>query len=183
MASGRFVDPMTLLRVTPLVTSTAAVMFSVDQYLFLDNLLAPPHREQMNELVPSYYKTFFRKGIWVIMTAYPLSIATGIANVYRSSGGTTVAAKLSDGNNGAGRWYAAGAALAFAHYAFVPSIMYKVQALFEGEGKGEGEQGPQAVAGRPPGEVGAGGCALVALLRDGLPQVSWAPVKKGWVGV
>ncbi|KAK7943130.1 uncharacterized protein PG986_012243 [Apiospora aurea] len=86
MASGRFVDPMTLLRVTPLVTSTAAVMFSVDQYLFLDNLLAPPHREQMNELVPSYYKTFFRKGIWIIMTAYPVSIATGVANVYRSSG-------------------------------------------------------------------------------------------------
>ncbi|KAK8044983.1 hypothetical protein PG993_005007 [Apiospora rasikravindrae] len=135
MASGRFVDPMTLLRVTPLVTSTAAVMFSIDQYLFLDNFLAPAHRERANELVPSYFKTFFRKGIWIIMTAYPLSIATGVANVYRSSGGTA-AAKL----NGAGRWYAAGAALAFAHYAFVPSIMYKVQALFEGEGKGEGNK-------------------------------------------
>ncbi|KAK7931831.1 hypothetical protein PG985_002543 [Apiospora marii] len=137
MASGRFVDPMTLLRVTPLVTSTAAVMFSADQYLFLDTLLAPPHRERANELVPL---TFFGRGIWIIMTAYPLSIATGVANVYQSSGGgSSIAAKLSSGgNNGAARWYAAGAALALAHFAFVPSIMYKVQALNEGEGKGEG---------------------------------------------
>lgn len=143
MASGRFVDPMTLLRVTPLVTSTAAVMFSADQYLFLDALLAPPHRERANELVPSYYRTFFGRGIWIIMTAYPLSIATGVANAYRSSGGgSSVAAQLSSGggNNGAARWYAAGAALALAHFAFVPSIMYKVQALYEGEGKGEGNQ-------------------------------------------
>ncbi|KAK8069394.1 hypothetical protein PG994_006010 [Apiospora phragmitis] len=115
-------------------------MFSVDQYLFLDNILVAPHRERANEIVPSYFKTFFRKGIWIIMTAYPLSIATGVANVYRSSGGSA-AAKLSSGsNNGAGRWYAAGAALALAHYAFVPSIMYRVQALFEGEGKGEGNK-------------------------------------------
>ncbi|KAK8120144.1 hypothetical protein PG999_004264 [Apiospora kogelbergensis] len=134
MASGRFVDPKTLLGVAPLVTSTAAVMFSVDQYLFLDNFLAPQLRDRTNEIVPSYYKSFFRKGIWIIMTAYPLSIATGVANYYRAG------QLSSSSHNGAGRWYAAGAALAFAHYAFIPSIMYKVQALFEGEGKGEGNK-------------------------------------------
>ncbi|KAK7992129.1 hypothetical protein PG996_012855 [Apiospora saccharicola] len=142
MASGRIVDPMTLLRVTPLVTSTAAVMFSADQYLFLDTLLAPPHRERANELVPSYFKTFFGRGIWIILTAYPLSIATGVANVYlggSSGSGSSVAAKLSSGS-AAARWYAAGAALALAHFAFVPSIMYKIQALNEGEGKGEGNK-------------------------------------------
>ncbi|KAK6850734.1 hypothetical protein PG987_000368 [Apiospora arundinis] len=133
MASGRFVDPMTLLRVTPLVTSTAAVMYSVDQYMFLNNFLAPELRERSNAIVPSYFKVFFRRGIWIIMTAYPLSIATGIANFYRGGG------KLGgSSNNGAGRWYAAGAALALTHYAFVPTVMYKVQALFEGEEKGNG---------------------------------------------
>lgn len=135
---------MTLLRVTPLVTSTAAVVFSADQYLFLDTLLASPHRERANEIVPSYFKTFFGRGIWIILTAYPLSIATGVANVYRSgSAESSLAAKLSSSSNGAARWYAAGAALALAHFAFVPSIMYKVQALNEGEGKGEGNKNLQ----------------------------------------
>jgi hypothetical protein len=109
MSSNQFVDPLTLLRVAPLVTSTAALLFSVDQYVFLDTFLAPQHRHKANEIVPSYFKAFFSKGIVTIFTLYPLSIATGIGNYHANP-------------NGAWQWYAAGTALAAAHFAFVPII-------------------------------------------------------------
>jgi hypothetical protein len=109
MASQAFFDPLVLLRVAPVLTSTMAMRFSHDQWLFLDNFFAPEHREKANEIVPSYFKTFFMKGIWDIGTLYTLTTATGITNFYSRP-------------NGAWKWYAAGTALAFLHMTFVPLI-------------------------------------------------------------
>ncbi|GAP88052.1 putative integral membrane [Rosellinia necatrix] len=127
MASGAFFDPLVLLRVAPVVSSTMAMRFSHDQWLFLDNFLAPEHRERANGIVPSYFRTFFMRGIWDIGILYTLTAGTGIANAYSR-------------RPGAWRWYAAGTALAFSHMAFAPFIMYKVKALSDDEPKGQGNR-------------------------------------------
>lgn len=127
MASRAFFDPLVLLRVAPILTSTMAMRFSHDQWLFLDNFLVPEHRERANEIVPSYFKTFFVRGIWDIVILYTLTTATGVTN-------------LASRPNGAWKWYAAGTALAVFHMAFAPFIMYKVKALSDDEPKGQGNK-------------------------------------------
>ncbi len=146
MASKAFFDPLVLLRIAPVVTSTLAMRFSHDQYLFLDNFLAPEHRAKANEIVPSYFTTFFMKGIWDIGILYTLTPATGISNFYARP-------------NGAWKWYAAGTALAVFHLAFapfvstspppaqakklltwLPSVVYKVKGLSDDEPKGQGNK-------------------------------------------
>lgn len=122
MASGKFVDPVTLLRAAPLITSTVSLVFSFDQHLFLDVFLAPHHREQADGLVSSYFKTLFPRGLAVIFTSYPLSIACGACNLYAAP-------------QTAYPWFAAGTALALAHFAFVPKIMWRVKAVYESDEK------------------------------------------------
>ncbi|KAI0399503.1 hypothetical protein F4802DRAFT_602938 [Xylaria palmicola] len=128
MASRSFFDPLVLLRVAPVLTSTMAMRYAHDQWLFLDNLLAPPHRDKANEIVPSYFKTFFMRGIWDIGILYTLTMATGITNLSTRTAGA------------AWKWYAAGTALAVAHMAFVPFVMYKVKGLIDDEPKGRGNE-------------------------------------------
>ena len=115
MASGLFFDPVVLLRIAPLVTSTIAMRFSHDQFFMLGALLAPEHRNRANDLVPSYFRAFFSKGIWDIATLYTLTTATGLTNIFGAAGvlGVTGTAR---------GWYVAGTALAVAHMAFVPKI-------------------------------------------------------------
>ncbi|KAI0540340.1 hypothetical protein GGR58DRAFT_499143 [Xylaria digitata] len=131
MASQAFFDPLVLLRVAPVLTSTMALRYSHDQRLFLDNLLAPEHREKAKEIVPSYFSTFFMKGIWSIGILYTLTLAIGITNFYSRP-------------NGAWKWYAAGTAFTIFHLAFVPFVMYKVKGLADGALKGASkEDGPK----------------------------------------
>ncbi|KAI1809043.1 hypothetical protein GGS20DRAFT_573784 [Poronia punctata] len=122
MASKAFFDPLVLLRLAPVVTSTMAMRFSHDQSLFLRLF---PGLNRANEIIPPYFKAFFTKGIWEIGALYTLTTATGISNIYVRP-------------NTAWKWYAAGTAFAFFHMAFVPLIMYKIKALVDNEPKGQG---------------------------------------------
>ncbi|KAI0169079.1 hypothetical protein GGR52DRAFT_553689 [Hypoxylon sp. FL1284] len=116
MASGQFLDPSTLLRIAPVVTSTASVMIAWDSHLFLSSLvgLAPQRRTQVKELAPRYFEAFFWRGLPAIFGTFGLSAALGTANA-RSAAPS------------ASWWYAAGSALALVHFAFVPKIMWKVR--------------------------------------------------------
>lgn len=131
MASRQFLDPATLLRVAPLVTSTVALQFSVDQYLFLDNLRAVRVRGQpgaADRAIPSYFRAFFRKGLPLLLGTYSLTIAAGACNAFLLGGS----------------WYKGGTALALAHFAFVPAVMWKVEGLARED---DGENGGDAGAG------------------------------------
>ncbi|KAI6082921.1 hypothetical protein F4821DRAFT_245764 [Hypoxylon rubiginosum] len=117
MALGQFFDPLTLLRVAPLVTSTASLVVAGDSHLFLSSFisLAPQQRQQVNQLAPRYFEAFFWRGLPVIFVSYGLSIALGAANAY----------SLRPSHPWA--WYAGGSVLALAHFAFVPKIAVKVR--------------------------------------------------------
>jgi hypothetical protein len=116
MASKQFFDPMALLRVAPLVTSTVAMQYSVDQHLFLNNFLAIKQETKTEAVVHPYFRRFFIRGFVVLAPAYTLSIAVGFINFYLRP-------------NDFKSWYACGTAFALAHFAFVPKIMWKVEAL------------------------------------------------------
>ncbi|KAH8666718.1 hypothetical protein BX600DRAFT_279677 [Xylariales sp. PMI_506] len=122
MASGQFFDPLTLLRVAPLVASTYAIRFSVDQYMFLEPFTLAQHRREANDILPSYWNHQFPKGLASILFIYPVAIATGIANFYGRP-------------NGAWQWYTAGSVLAMAHFPFVLKIMWPVKALYDADPK------------------------------------------------
>ncbi|KAK6957178.1 hypothetical protein Daesc_002464 [Daldinia eschscholtzii] len=116
MASGLFFDPLTLLRVAPLVTSTASIVIAGDSDLFLSALISlKQHRTKVNEIGPRYFETFFWKGLPYIFLTYGLSVTCGLVNSY------------SRWHAVSWKWYAAGSLLAFSHFAFVPKIMWKVK--------------------------------------------------------
>ncbi|KAI8964551.1 hypothetical protein F5Y11DRAFT_315990 [Daldinia sp. FL1419] len=115
MASGLFFDPLTLLRVAPLVTSTASIVIAGDSHIFLNALVSHKQRGKVNEVAPRYFEAFFWTALPCIFVTYGASVTLGLVNSYSRS----YAASWN--------WYAAGSALAFAHFAFVPKIMWKVK--------------------------------------------------------
>ncbi|RYP76512.1 hypothetical protein DL771_001746 [Monosporascus sp. 5C6A] len=128
MASRQFFDPLTLLRVAPVVSSSAALWFSHDQYFFLKVFL---HIEEhkAEPAIPAYFRKFFNGGLARLLPLYAITIGTGIANSYSRP----AAAHL---------WYACGAAFALAHFTFVPAVMWKVEHLAneENDAKGTGAE-------------------------------------------
>jgi hypothetical protein len=111
MASGLFVDPTTLLRVAPLVSSSAAVWFCYDQWMYYGTFLHRDVRQKTNDILPAYWNAHLSKGLAGIFSLYGLSAATGLANAL-SRGGRPAAP--------GSRWYIVGACLSVAHFAFVP---------------------------------------------------------------
>ncbi|KAI2472893.1 hypothetical protein F4781DRAFT_382235 [Annulohypoxylon bovei var. microspora] len=123
MASGRFLDPLTLIRVAPLVTSTASLAIANDSHLFLSSLVSlKQQRGKVNEVAPRYFEAFFWRALPDIFVTFGLSVALGIAN---SCGRRASAA--------AWAWYAGGAAFSLAHFAFAPAVAWKVKAVVDAE--------------------------------------------------
>ncbi|KAI2607978.1 hypothetical protein GGR54DRAFT_390604 [Hypoxylon sp. NC1633] len=120
MASRQFFDPLTLLRVAPLITSTASVIIAVDSHIFLSSLVGlRQQRPKINEIVPRYFEAFFWKALPAIFVTFGLSIAFGVTNAYSRPSPASWA------------WYAGGSALALTHFAFVPRIMWHVKGAID----------------------------------------------------
>ncbi|KAI1211438.1 uncharacterized protein F4807DRAFT_38500 [Annulohypoxylon truncatum] len=118
MASGRFLDPLTLLRVAPLITSTASLTIACDSHFFLSSLVSLKcQRPTVNQVAPRYFETFFWRALPEIFVTFGLSIAFGVANA-RVRAPAAAAAWA---------WYAGGSAFSLAHFAFVPAIAWKVK--------------------------------------------------------
>ncbi|KAI1457009.1 hypothetical protein F4805DRAFT_203836 [Annulohypoxylon moriforme] len=136
MASGLFLNPLTLLRVAPLITSTASLTIAADSHLFLSSLvsLKDQQRSTVNKIIPRYFETFFWRGLPSIFVTFGLSIAFGVTNAY----GRRSAA--------AWAWYAGGSAFSLAHFAFVPMIAGTVRDAIEAKETAEGG-GVEAIQG------------------------------------
>ncbi|OTB03646.1 hypothetical protein M426DRAFT_321571 [Hypoxylon sp. CI-4A] len=128
MASGAFLDPLTLLRVAPLVTSTASLVIATDSHIFLSSLISlRQQRAKVNELAPRYFEAFFWKGLPEVLVTFGLSIAFGLTNTYSKPTAASWA------------WYAGGSALSLVHFAFVPKIMWRVKDAIEAKAEPNGE--------------------------------------------
>ncbi|KAI0026160.1 hypothetical protein F4780DRAFT_774356 [Xylariomycetidae sp. FL0641] len=136
MASGKFVDPMTLLRLAPVISSTCSLWFSLDQQLFVSALITPsrpPHSSHHNNttnnndrmpanadrFIHAYFHNFFWAG------------TLRVVGLLGATFWTSVALRWWSPPSSSRPWHVAGAALAAAHLLFVPLVAPHVRDVMD----------------------------------------------------
>ncbi|RDA92495.1 hypothetical protein CP533_6470 [Ophiocordyceps camponoti-saundersi (nom. inval.)] len=107
-------DPLVLLRSTPLISSTCSLLYAWDQHFFLSHLNRPENRTRSRPLLTSYFTPCFRRGLPFVLSAVAVSFGSGIANFFVGRPPSSSSSSL--------RCYAVGSALAAAHLLYVPFI-------------------------------------------------------------
>lgn len=125
MASKTIFDPITLLRLTPTITSSFSLWYCVDQYLFFNNFTTPANRQKGSEVLPQYWKSLLGPGLTVIFSLYGITIGSAVANLYVGPAASS------------SRFYGMGACFAAAHFAFVPLVSGIIKAIVEDDSKGQ----------------------------------------------
>ncbi len=129
MASRRFFDPVTLLRLAPVVSATGTLQLAWDQQWLLSVFTRPQLEHHTNQYLPKWFKECFASGLPKVLGLLTVTVATSVINL-------RVRRSLLQ-ERGASVWYAAGATLAVGHLAFVPAVAPKVQAIIEDQPQGE----------------------------------------------
>ncbi|KAH8812137.1 hypothetical protein F5884DRAFT_303892 [Xylogone sp. PMI_703] len=125
MASKKLYDPLILLRIAPLLSSTCSLWYALDQSFFLSIFTNPIHCTKSNDILPSYFTTFFHHGVWRVLGLISISIATSVANLYHAG--------LSDELR---KWFVAGALFTASHLLFVPAEGPTTLAIIHNQSKG-----------------------------------------------
>lgn len=131
MASGLFFDPLKLLRLAPLVTTTSSLTFAWDEHWYLSGFLRPEHRQHSEAMLPSYFRRFFEQGIYIIAGLNMLTIGTSIANLLlidRDAPSHAPSGKC---------FYWAGLSFTIAHFIFAPLVAYPIRDIIEDRSQGK----------------------------------------------
>ncbi|KAF7928649.1 uncharacterized protein EAE98_005705 [Botrytis deweyae] len=112
------------LRLLPVLTSTAVLMFAVDEHIFLGTWMAPTFRERANVHLPSWFQLWGRRGRWVILLGYPGTYVLGMLNLLVARPRLKVA--------GVEKWYAMGLLFSVAHIAIFGKRARKLLADIKG---------------------------------------------------
>ena len=126
MASGLLFDPLKLLRLAPLITSTATLMYAHDQHLFFGTWIHDSYRKEANTFLPRWFKICLQRAIVIIFTFYPVTMILAGANIY--TGDST--------NSKATYFYWAGLSFTFGHFLFGKWAMRLLGAIENDESKG-----------------------------------------------
>ena len=132
MASGAFINPQTALLLTPLVSSTATLLFAHDQTLFLSILTQPslshrhPSSNSSNAHIPAYWAHFFGPGLRRVLGF--LAVTTG------SVAGCLYSHRPLLRAQGSLSWYVGAAGCALAHLLFTPLVAPRIQRMLDNEG-------------------------------------------------
>jgi hypothetical protein len=118
-----------LLRLCPIISSTASLLWAYDEYAFFTAWMNPAFKPQADALLPKWFVTWAPKGTRVLATSFPMSLIAGIANTFthRASLQTT----------GALPFYWLGVFFTSAHFFYGPTALRLLKAIREGEPKGE----------------------------------------------
>lgn len=139
MASGTF---QTSVLLAPLVSTTASLLFSIDQQTFLSYLVHPTLARHptapSNALLPAYFKNFFIPGLSRVLTFLTITTTTTVYGLIKYK--PLLLAKRS------GWWYVGAASLAIGHLGFVPLVAHRLQSIMDDEG-GDGDLEMQKVKG------------------------------------
>lgn len=110
--------PTTLLRLTPIVSSTTSLIWAYDEFTSFSAWMDPAYRSEADSVLPAWFKNWAQKGNFVLLTSFPISLATGIANVLSMPGPaksiTWTSPRL---------WYGLGSFFALAHMFFGPRAL------------------------------------------------------------
>jgi hypothetical protein len=122
-------NTLALLRITPLISSSASLFYCADQYLVFSSFITPENTPHGSKLLPGYWSTYITPGLCFIVGLCSTSAIAGLTNAYgyfRSAPASPQAAKL----------YAAGAAFSLAHFLFAPFVAVSIEAMVnDTEGK------------------------------------------------
>lgn len=126
MASKQFFDPLTLLRLSPLIVSTGSLWLAYDQYYFLSIFNTQSLRRQTKDtaIVPAFFQSMFISSTVRVLGLIGLAIGASVANLYTNRSQLQA--------NQAVDWYKAGIVATTAHLAFLPLIAPSVRELFGG---------------------------------------------------
>lgn len=123
MASGAIFDPMRLLRVAPLISSTGSLVYATSELLNNSAFLQPAIRKESNAVLPKWYSFVFNRGVGIVLLFNITTTSTTIANLWLGHRGS--APSLST------KLYWAGLVTAFGHLVFVPWVARPVQNIVE----------------------------------------------------
>lgn len=127
-ASRTFIEPLTLLRLAPVISTTASLILAWDQHWMLSVFTLPSLKRDSAQYLPKWFSAFFRSGLPSVLGFLSVTMATATLNLRAES--------LLLKQRGSYYWYAAGAALAAGHLLFVPAVAPRIQAIVEDETKG-----------------------------------------------
>ncbi|KAF1961824.1 hypothetical protein CC80DRAFT_401863 [Byssothecium circinans] len=70
-----------VLRLLPVLTSGATLMYAVDEHIFLGTWVHPSLRDRANVHLPVWFQHWLRRGRWPIMLGYPANFSLAILNL------------------------------------------------------------------------------------------------------
>ncbi|KAF7596956.1 hypothetical protein BBP40_011322 [Aspergillus hancockii] len=123
MASGRIVDPSSLLRVIPLATSTGSLVLATSELIFYSGLVQPPIRKKSDSILPSYWTYVFPRGVSLVLALNLTTISASICNIFKkgSRAGPLPLSRTT--------FYWAGLVGAIGHLVFVPFVAPPIQRM------------------------------------------------------
>ncbi|KAL5359746.1 putative integral membrane protein [Aspergillus floccosus] len=124
MASGLVFDPIRLLRVAPLASSTASLVYATTELIVNNGFLQPEIRSKSNQLLPRWYSYMFNRGIWVVVGLNMTTVWTSVASLWLD-------ARRPDGARPGSIFYWIGLAGAIGHMLFIPWVATPIQNMVE----------------------------------------------------
>ena len=117
---------MLLLRIAPVITSTATLTYAWDQELFLRPFVRDSIRSKANPVLPEYATTWLERGYWMIVILYPASLTLSLANIFAGHRPDVATQRV----------YWAGAAFTIGHFLFGQKAIRLLHAIESDESKG-----------------------------------------------
>ncbi|GAD97529.1 predicted protein [Paecilomyces variotii No. 5] len=119
MASGLVFDPVRLLRVVPLASSTGSLIYATSELIVNNALLQPEIRPASNQVLPRWYSFVFNRAIWLVVGLNMTTVGTSLANIWMDRGRSS------------SPFYWIGLAGAIGHLLFVPWVATPIQNMVE----------------------------------------------------
>lgn len=104
-----------LLRLLPAISSTAILMFALDEHLIFGTWMHPTLHERANANLPAWWTLGGLRWRWIIIFGYPLNYILGTLNLLISRDQLQATGSTS--------WYTLGLMFSIAHMAYVRTAL------------------------------------------------------------
>ncbi|KAK9369880.1 hypothetical protein V1509DRAFT_619388 [Lipomyces kononenkoae] len=121
MVSQVVFNPIAILAVAPLISSSCTLWYAADQMHFLRVFTSPTNRPKSDAILPTYFKEFLAAGLPRVIGLLAVTFWTVVANYYCRYDSLVATGSL--------RWYQAGATFAVSHLLFVPFVAPRIRTI------------------------------------------------------
>lgn len=116
-----------LLRLLPVISSTATLQFAVDEHLIFGTWMGPSLRQNANTTLPAWWTRGGLRWQWVLIFGYPLNYLFGVLNLVSRYDQLQA--------TGSSRWYALGLMFSVGHMLFLKMALERIADIEEGTPK------------------------------------------------